>query len=264
MPTRFFRRPSVVGAFFLMATAAPATAGGALSGGATEFTQVLNNSELVTLAGQGSEQIANQVKQISNQVEQIQNQIRIYQNMLQNTLKLPDQVWGQAEQDLASLRGVVQQGRGIAFSMGNLDDVLKQRFQSYANFQKKPLTGEDFSKAYQSWSDANRDTIAGSLKAAGLTADQFSTEEETMGQLRAQSETAQGQMQALQVGHEIAAQEVAQMQKLRGLVAQQMTMMGAWYQTQQTEKDLAQSRRDKFFSSTQPSTSGGQQMKPRW
>lgn len=71
-------------------------------------------------------------------------------------------------------------------------------------------------------------------------------------------------MKALQVGHQIAAQEVAQMQKLRGLVSQQMTMMATWYQSEQSEKDLSQARRQEFFNSTAPSTSGGQEMRPRW
>ena len=54
------------------------------------------------------------------------------------------------------------------------------------------------------------------------------------------------------------------MQKLRGLVSQQMTMMGTWFQSDQAEKDLAQARRQQFFNSTAPSTSGGQAMEPRW
>ncbi|TGV67127.1 conjugal transfer protein TrbJ, partial [Mesorhizobium sp. M00.F.Ca.ET.149.01.1.1] len=58
--------------------------------------------------------------------------------------------------------------------------------------------------------------------------------------------------------------EVAQLQKLRGLVSQQMTMMGAWYQSEQAQKDLAQARREKFFNSTAPSTSGGERMKVEW
>ncbi|KKB07160.1 conjugal transfer protein TrbJ [Devosia geojensis] len=262
MPKHFLRS-SLASVLIAVSLAAPAQASGALTG-ATEFTQILNNGELIALGGQNAEQIANQVTQISNQVEQIANQIRIYENMLQNTMQLPDHVWGQAQQDLANLQGIVQQGQGMAFSMGNLDDVLKQRFDSYADFQNGLPNGQDFSSAYQSWSDTNRDTIGGTLAAAGLTAEQFATEESTMAQLRSQSESADGQMKALQVGHQIATQQVEQMQKLRGLVSQQMTMMGTWYQSEQAEKDLAQARRDAFFGSAAPSTSGGQQMQPRW
>ena len=143
-----------------------------------------------------------------------------------------------------------------------LDDVLKQRFQSYADFRTSLPNGEEFSSAYQSWSETNRDTIAGTLEAAGLTADQFSSEESHDGAVAVMSESADGQMKALQVGHQIAAQQVAQMQKLRGLVSQQMTMMGTWYQSEQADKDLRRPERA-FFSATAPS-SGGRQMQPRW
>ena len=262
MPNLFLRS-LLASVLIAVGLTAPTRASGTLTG-ATEFTQILNNGELIALGGQNAEQIANQVAQISNQVEQIANQIRIYENMLQNTLQLPDHVWGQAQQDLADLQSIVSRGQGMAFSMGNLDDVLKQRFQSYAEFQNHQLTGEEFSSAYQSWSDTNRDTIGGTLAAAGLTSDQFATEESTMAQLRSQSESTNGQMKALQVGHQIATQQVEQIQKLRGLVSQQMTMMGTWYQTEQAEKDLAQTRRNAFFGSTAPPTSGGQQMQPRW
>jgi P-type conjugative transfer protein TrbJ len=258
-------------ATWILALAASASAGptkanaGAATGNATEWTQLLNNSELVGLVGQSAEQIQNQVKQITQLAEQIQNQMRIYENMLQNTAKLPDHVWGQVEGDLNKLQGIVSQGQGIAFSMGNIDDVLKQRFQSYADFKTKLPEGQDFSGEWQSWSDTNRDTIAGTLKAANLTAEQFSSEEGTMRQLRSMSESADGQMKALQVGHEIATQQVAQTQKLRGLLSQQMTMMGTWYQSEQAGKDLAQARREKFFKRTEsPSTTDGQDFRPSW
>jgi P-type conjugative transfer protein TrbJ len=204
------------------------------------------------------------VTQITQLAEQIQNQIRIYENMLQNTLQLPNHIWGQVENDLARLQNLVTQGQGIAFSMGNVDDVLKQRFQSFAEFESGLASGESFSSSYQDWSDTNRETIAATLRAAGLTANQFGSEEATMGQLRSMSQSAVGQMQALQVGHQIAAQQVAQSQKLRGLVSQQITMMATWYQSEQAAKDLAQTRREEFFKSTAPSTSGGQVMEPRW
>jgi P-type conjugative transfer protein TrbJ len=237
---------------------------GAATGNATEWTQLLNNAELVSQTGQSAEQIQNQVTQIGQLAEQIQNQLKIYENMLQNTLQLPDYVWGQVEGDLTQLQQIVSQGQGIAFSMGNIDDVLKQRFRSFSEFQAGLANGQSFSDSYQSWSDTNRDTIAATLRAAGLTSDQFSSEEATMNQLRTMSESAVGQMQALQVGHEIAAQQVAQTQKLRGLVSQQVTMLATWYQSEQAEKDLAQTRREQFFNSTAPSTTGGQVMEPRW
>ncbi|WP_244557252.1 P-type conjugative transfer protein TrbJ [Agrobacterium tumefaciens] len=254
----------MIAAVLLSSTAPmPAVAGG-VTGQATEWTQLANNTELISLVGKSAEQVNNQITQISQLAEQIQNQLNIYKNMLQNTAQLPDHVWGQVENDLKNLQNVVNQGQGVAFSMGNVDDVLKQRFQSFADMKSNLPGGASFSTTYQNWSDTNRDTIAGTLKAANLTAEQFSSEEGTMSSLRSMSESADGQMKALQVGHEIAAQQVAQMQKLRGLVSQQMTMMGTWYQSEQANKDLAQARREQFFSGTEHDIRGGQTMEPRW
>ncbi|NRP75590.1 hypothetical protein ILFOPFJJ_06513 [Ensifer psoraleae] len=264
MPHRCSTSNSLLAGLAVLAvTITPADAGTAI-GAATEWTQLLNNGELVALVGKSGEQVQNQLTQINQLAQQIETQLNIYQNLLQNTAMLPSHIWGQVESDLNQLRSIVDQGQSIAFSMGNADDVLQQRFQSYATLKTDLPSNETFSSTYQTWSDTNRDTIASTLKSASLTADQFDSEETTMSSLRSLSETADGQMKALQVGHQIAAQQVAQMQKLRGLVAQQMTMMGTWLQTEQSDKDLAQARREKFFGATAPSTSGGEKMELEW
>jgi len=241
----------------------PANAG-TVTGAATEWTQLANNAELVKLLESSGLQVDNQLTQINQLAEQIQNQMQIYRNMLQNTAALPSHIWGKVESDLEQLRDIVGQGQGIAFSMGNADDILKQRFKSYADLKSALPDAESFSASYQAWSDTNRDTIAGTLRAASLTAEQFDSEEATMASLRHLSETADGQMKALQVGHDIAAQQVAQMQKLRGLVSQQITMTGSWLQSEQTGRDLAQARRQQFFNATNTAVPRGQEMEPRW
>ncbi|OMQ43751.1 P-type conjugative transfer protein TrbJ [Ensifer sp. 1H6] len=266
MPHRVspYRRVLPVSLLITM-TALPTTvtAGGA-TGAATEWTQLANNAELLNILEKSGVQVNNQLKQIGQLAEQIQNQLRIYDNMLQNTAQLPAHVWGQVERDLGQLRKVVATGEGIAFSMANADDILRQRFKSYAELKSNLPAGASFSSTYAGWSQTNRGTIAGTLKAASLTGDQFTTEEATMAELRTMSQTSDGQMKALQVGHQIAAQQVAQMQKLRGLVSQQMTMMGTWYQTSQTDKDLAQARRERFFNAPVRPIPEGQKMEPRW
>ncbi|ODT21344.1 MAG: P-type conjugative transfer protein TrbJ [Kaistia sp. SCN 65-12] len=269
MPTHSSRpsrvaHATIIAAVMLSATLPDTAYAGGVTGQATEWTQLANNAELVSLVGKSAEQVNNQITQISQLAEQIQNQLNIYNNLLQNTAQLPNHIWGQVESDLNSLQNVVAQGQGVAFSMGNIDDVLKQRFQSFAEMKSDLPDGASFSTTYQNWSDTNRDTIAGMLKAANLTADEFSSEESTMSSLRSMSESSDGQMKALQVGHQIAAQQVAQMQKLRGLVSQQMTMMGTWFQSEQAQKDLAQARREQFFNGTERDIRGGQTMEPRW
>ncbi|MFK0278736.1 P-type conjugative transfer protein TrbJ [Ensifer sp. NPDC090286] len=248
-----------------LASTSPLSArAGSATGVATEWTQLANNAQLVDLLKSNGLQVDNQLTQISQLAEQIQNQLKIYDNMLQNTAQLPKHIWGEVERDLNKLRSIVDKGQSIAFSMGNADDVLQQRFKSYADLKTNLPNGESFSSSYQSWSDTNRDTIAGTLRAASLTADQFDTEEGTMNELRSMSQSADGQMKALQIGHQIATQQVSQMQKLRGLVSQQMTLMGTWLQSEQTKMDLAQARRERFFDAAVSDIPEGQKMEPRW
>jgi P-type conjugative transfer protein TrbJ len=132
---------AIVGASIIAPT--PGRAGG-VTGQATEWTQLLNNGELVALVGKSTEQINNQMTQIAQLAEQIQNQIRMYENMLQNPAQLPFHIWSQVENDLNRLRGLVAQGEGIAFSMSNADDVLRQRFQSYGEFKTGLADGQTF------------------------------------------------------------------------------------------------------------------------
>jgi P-type conjugative transfer protein TrbJ len=187
--------------------------------------------------------------------------MRIYENMLQNTLQLPDHEWGEVEADFARLRALVEEGEGIAFTMSGLDEALRQRF---ASFGELAAGTADPRSTYETWSNTNRATIASSLRAAGLTSEQFRSEQATMSHLRLMSETSVGQMQALQVAHQIAAQQVEQTQKLRGLVSQQIALMGTWYQSEQAQRDLAQQRRDKFFAPISITSRSYQQMEPRW
>ena len=144
MPTRYCQRnPAIIAILSCTIAATPAAAGGggAIGGGATEWTQILNNSELIAMVGKSTQQINNQITQIAQLSQQIQNQLKIYENMLQNTAQLPQHIWGQVERDLNQLRNLVGQGQGIAFSMGNADDVLKQRIQKLRRLQDQLADG---------------------------------------------------------------------------------------------------------------------------
>lgn len=248
----------------LAATSALPARAGSVTGAATEWTQLANNAELVAILQSSGVQVENQLTQISQLAQQIQNQLEIYRTMLQNTAALPAHVWGDVEAELQRLRDITLQGEGMAFTMGNADQILAQRFPDYAKLKDELPQGQAFVETYESWAKTQRDTISTSLKVAGLTAEQFEGEEATMRSLKDLSQTSDGQMKALQVGHDIAVEQVAQLQKLRALFSQQMTMSAAWLQSEQGLRDLAQARREAFFKATVREIPPGQKMEPRW
>lgn len=256
----------ILGLMVALDASVPATVAraGSATGAATEWTQLANNAELVGILESSGLQVDNQLTQISQLAQQIENQLQIYRTMLQNTAALPAHVWGEVEADLMKLREIAVQGEGIAFTMSNADEILSQRFPTYQSLREARPEGEAFSATYANWSQTNHDTIAASLRIAGLTADQLQGEEQTGRALKRLSETADGQMKALQVGHTIAAEQVAQLQKLRALFSQQMTLSATWLQSEQSLRDLAQVRRQDFFGRARPSIPPGQKMEPRW
>ena len=67
-------------------------AGGGMSGGATEFTQIANNGELITQVGQLA--------------EQIQKQIQMVEDMIFNTLDLPMKLAGDVTGMINTVMGV--------------------------------------------------------------------------------------------------------------------------------------------------------------
>jgi P-type conjugative transfer protein TrbJ len=94
-------------------------AGGGLTGGATEMTQMMNNSELAA--------------QVSKMAEQIHNQITMIQDMIYNTLTIPDQLFRDVRGVYSKIKGIIDRTNGLIYNLSNFDHELKRRFKSYGD-----------------------------------------------------------------------------------------------------------------------------------
>jgi type IV secretion system protein TrbJ len=199
--------------------------------GATEITQLLNNVELM--------------HQTLQQAEELSNQLQMLNNMAQNLKNIPDQIWTPAFRDLQSLMNVVKQGEALAFSASNISEDFQHKFKGFV-----PAT--NFQTDYKTWSNTVRDSIRASLSAANLQSQQFATEEAALSTLRSMSQSSEGRMQAIQVGNQVAVEQVAQLQKLRALVMAQMQAQNAYMAGQQQEKDNAKAAEETFYKYSDP------------
>ncbi len=100
-------------------------------------------------------------------------------------------------------------------------------------------------------------TITSAMEAAKLQETQFSTEDQTMHQLERMGETAQGRQQAIQVGHQIAAQQVRQTQKLRALMMSQMQMQANFMAKEANDQDVQTAEGKKYFDNSKSQTKVG-------
>jgi len=79
---------------------------------ATEVTQLLNHAQLVM--------------QYLRQGEQLANELNMYADMLKNSRTLSAHSFGAIMNDINALAGIVQGGRALAYSLGNLDQLFRQ------------------------------------------------------------------------------------------------------------------------------------------
>lgn len=240
-------RMSIIAAAVVMAVTPPASVGGAIIG-ATEITQLLNNFELVGISMQEATQITKQVEMIANQARQISNELNMISNMVDNTRTVPGHVWEDAMRSLTDLASIVQTGDAIAYSMGSIDTAFAARFKDYSAYRASSYGPTDFYTDYDTWYKTRRDGIQGALKSANRQYSDFASEEAVIAQLQTMSETSGGRMQAIQVGNQIAAQQVRQTQKLRELVMAQTQAQSGYLAAKSAEEAANQARAQRFFN----------------
>src|SRR6202167_1385565 len=191
---------------------------------ATEVTQLLNHAQLVLA--------------YIRQGLQLENELAMYANMLRNTKNIPNQRFGSIQADINALAQIVQGGQALAYSLGNLDQLFRSTYPGYGT------TPTVYYANYQNWSQTSLDTTLGALRAAGLQSQQMQSEETVIRSLESMSQTADGQMQALNVLGQISDQQVQQLMKLRELMMADMLSkqeyMGAIIQQQADDQAATQ------------------------
>ena len=199
------------------------------NGGSTEVTQILNNVELVQ-----------QSAQMYQQVQQTLQQVQMEQQQLRNLMSAPQQLWGQAQQDLTQLTQLVGQTTAISYAAGNIDQQFRQAFPGYA----QSAGSTNYGSQYKALIGKAFDGLNSALQASGMNANQFTNERAAIQQIQGISAGSQGSLQAIQAGNMIASQTIDQLQKLRQLLAAQTqaqsNFLGAQAQMQANQTDAVQ------------------------
>jgi len=169
------------------------------------------------------------IESVINEVQMIANQVKQIENLVQNTRAYAG-VWDrEALPSLVRLGQVIEQEQAIAYAMAGLDRVFRDKYPGY-----RPIT--DWPAAYNQWTRTTLDTLRGTLAAARLHADDFADEQRRVQTLTALGDSAEGRMQAIQVGNMLAAEQIQQLAKLRQLMMAQINAQSV-YMADQTNRD---------------------------
>ena len=201
---------------------------------ASEITQLANNIQLVD--------------QLARQVQLVQQALQQTENMVTNTLPLDGQQWGDTLASIRKLNELLGQAKSLSFAGGNLEAEFSKKYQDY-NAYRQQQPGEDaLSGKLQQWSEDTNASVLTTLKAAGLSSEELGGEEDNyLRQLEDRATSAEGRMQAIQVGNQIAMAGVRQTQKLRHMMLVQMQLL-ANFVAQRSDKETAEAAYWRQFS----------------
>lgn len=188
-------------------------------------------------------------KSLVNEALGLTNQVREISLHLKELETIGHHEWGNVSEYLVVLNRIVNRGQGISYSLQNLDETFRARYPGY-------VPSQNFTAAYQEWSDVTRESILGALEAAGFQSRNFHDELQTMRSLQLLSSTATGQKAAIQAGNMVSNQIVSQLQLLRQLTMAQIQAQTV-YMTHKINKEAAiESGVDQFFHIIPEKTGG--------
>ena len=139
---------------------------------------------------------------------------------------------------LNQVEGIIEAGTELAYSADNLEIFMRDRFQTYDDYLDAiradgGIIEANFDQRFREWNDGHRDSIRTIMTAHGFHSEQIANEQTRLQTLETLSRTSEGRMQALQVGHQIAIEEVKQMHKLRELLMEQSNLHASYFATKQ-------------------------------
>jgi type IV secretion system protein TrbJ len=170
--------------------------------------------------------------------------------MIRHGKGLPNQIFGSVMGDLNQLATIVQGGRALAYSVGNIDSEFRSRFPGYG------YTAGAYYRDYRVWSQTTLDTTLSTLRAAGLQGQQLQSEQSVLAALRTMAMSADGRMQALQVGNQISEQTVEQLMKLRQLMLADLQSKQAFQAAQMQNEARGHAATEQFFNYASPARDG--------
>lgn len=197
---------------------------------ATEFTQILNNIELVGVNLGTWQVVAQQLEQLVNEAEMLEYEYKNLLSLVENPM---------AEiNSLESLNEIIQKGQVISYAAGNVEARYAELNPGFREYTATILTPPAWESKYEEWEVRNKDNIAAVLSSAGLEEETIFNEKERLETLKEMSRSAEGRKEVIQAGNLIAAEEVESLHRLRKLVADSSQLQANYMAKQQDSEDV--------------------------
>lgn len=156
-------------------------------------------------------QYAKEAQSLATQLQQYQTQLQQYQNMITNTVALPQEVWGTVQSDIMRVQAL---SNAASLLSGNSGSMIS-RLQSASAYANQATSLGNIAGQFTTW----RQTIGNNLNTMGQTLGLQQSQQQNQAAiiqaLQQHATSAQGQMQAIQAGNELAGANAAQLVQIQ-------------------------------------------------
>jgi len=168
-----------------------------------------NHAQNVLTAARTLIQINNQVRQLANEAQMLINQTR-------NLTRLPTSVAVDLQASLRQMDSLIRNARGIAYQVSVVDSAYRRLFPT--QYASAVSTSRIIQDAQEAWALA-REGFKHSLEVQAEVVGQVRTDALVLDRLVAESQSAAGNLQALQAGNQLTALAAKQTMQLQTLLA---------------------------------------------
>jgi type IV secretion system protein TrbJ len=183
-------------------------------------------------------QYAKEAQSLATQLQQYQTQLQQYANMITNTVALPQEIWGTVQSDIMRVQSL---SNAASLLSGNAGSIIT-RLQSASAYADQVASLGNIAGQLTTWQQTigtNLNTLGQTL---GLQQSQQQNEAAILQALQQHSQSAQGQMQAIQAGNELAGANAAELAEIQATLVStaQMQATGTAVQAdRQASEDAA-------------------------
>ena len=232
-------KTSLIIALAFVATAAQ---GGGGFGGATEWTQILNNGELAAQVGQ-------QVKTYETLYQQLiilaGNERLLNSHHFSNT----------AAPLLAELHRAMVTDQTVSYVGSSLNEEFERTYPDYRQYSRdtygiEAVTNRDFDR----WNAQNQANVKSALDTININRDQVLTEGQMLDLVARQAKTVESKKAIMQVGNDLALNQIRQARRMENLLQTQISLQANYLAAEQARQvseqaasDATNKRSDDYF-----------------
>ena len=156
-------------------------------------------------------QYAKEAQALGIQLQQYQTQLQQYANMVTNTVALPQEVWGTVQSDIMQVQAL---SNAASLLSGNSGSIIG-RLQSASGYASQLGAVGNIPGQFSMWQQTIGNNLGTMGRTLGLQESQQQSQAAILQALQQHAQSAQGQMQAIQAGNELAGANAAQLMQIQ-------------------------------------------------